>query len=368
MTPRGGSFRPRRLALLLLVAALLAPAWDLFVPAGPFPPRERRVIVIERGQTLRSIATELQRVGVLHGTLSFLVLARAMHLDRSIKAGQYSFRLGITVPALLRALDRGMTGLDLVTIPEGLTLREIRQILSARLHVPAAEFDSIATDRAFLDSLGVRAPSLEGYLSPDSYEFLPGTRPEVAFRTMVSRTMATLQRAAAGNDSLPLGLTPHQVLTLASIVESEAQMAFERPRIARVYLNRLQIGMKLQADPTVGYSLGLNPRSRLLIRQLRTPSPYNTYLHEGLPPGPICNPGRPSIEAVLDATPGSHDLFFVARGDGTHFFAPTYDQHVAHIREAQALRARSASPAPDSVSVSGAVTLDSSAVHAKAPH
>jgi UPF0755 protein len=361
--PAGGSatFRPRRWALLLLIVAVLAVAADLFLPAGPFPPSERRVILIERGQTLREVGTELRRVGVLRGTLGFQVLARLMHLDRRIRAGQYAFRLGITVPALLRALANGMSGMNLVTIAEGLTLEEVGLLLSRHLGVPVAAFDSLGHDRTFLDSLGVSAPSIEGYLAPDSYEFLPGTSPEVAFRTMAARQREVLQRATAGRDSLPLGLTLDQLLTLASIVDSEAQMNDERPRIARVYLNRLQRGMRLQADPTVAYAVGLTPRSRLYLRQLRAVSPYNTYMVEGLPPGPICNPGRASIEAVMHATPDAKDLYFVARGDGRHFFATTYENHLSNIRAARALQAehdnaKSARPdttAADSLAVFG---------------
>ena len=329
---RRRTFRPSRWALLLLVGAGLAVAANLFLPAGVFPPHERRVILVQRGQTLRQVGDELQRVGLLRGTLGFQVLARTMRLDRSIRAGQYSFPLGITVPALLRALARGMSGLNLVTIPEGLTTSEVSLLLSNHLGVPVAEFDSLAHDRAFLDSLGISAPSIEGYLAPDSYEFLPGTAPEVAFRTMAKRTLETLLRAAAGRDSLPLGLSLHQVLTLASIVEAEAQVDAERPRIARVYLNRLAMGMRLQADPTVGYALGAGPRRRISLRQLRTASPFNTYLYEGLPPGPICNPGRASIAAVIDPLPGARDLFFVADGRGRHLFSETYAQHLANIR------------------------------------
>src|SRR5262245_41927069 len=235
-----------------------------------------------------------------------------MRLDRHIQAGQYSIKLGTTVPELLRLFARGMTGLNLVTIPEGLTLTEISLLLSNHLGVPVASFDSLAHDRQFLDSLEVKAPSLEGYIAPDSYEFLPGTSPEVAFRTMVHRTQDVLLRAAAGRDSLPLGLSLYQVLTLASIVEAEAQMADERPRIARVYLRRLEKGMRLQADPTVGYAVGRGPRTRLYLRELTVASPFNTYMHEGLPPGPICNPGQASIVAVLNATPEDRSLFFVA--------------------------------------------------------
>ena len=329
---RRRTFRPSRWALLLLLAAGVAVAADLFLPAGLFPANEHRVVLVQRGQSLRQIADELQRVGLLRGTLTFHVLARLMRLDRSIKAGQYSLRLGTTVPALLRAFARGMSGLNLVTIPEGLTTSEVSLLLSNHLGVPVAAFDSLARDRAFLDSLKIEAPTLEGYLAPDSYEFLPGTSPEVAFRTMVHRTQQVLLRAAVGRDSLPLGLSLYQLLTLASIVEAEAQMDDERPRIARVYLNRLAMGMKLQADPTVGYALGKGPRTRLYLRNLRVDSPFNTYLHEGLPPGPICNPRRESIEAVIDPMPGVRDLFFVAQGRGRHLFAVTYQEHLANIR------------------------------------
>ena len=329
---RRRTFRPSRWALLLLLVAGLAVAADLFLPAGVFPSRERRVILVQRGQTLRQVSEELQRVGLLRGTLAFQVLARAMRLDRSIRAGQYSFPLGITVPAVLRALARGMSGLNLITIPEGLTTGKVSLLLSNHLGVPVAEFDSLAHDRAFLDSLGISAPSIEGYLAPDSYEFLPGTAPEVAFRTMAKRTQETLLRAAAGRDSLPLGLSLHQVLTLASIVEAEAQVDAERPRIARVYLNRLALGMRLQADPTVGYALGTGPRTRLYLRQLRVASPFNTYLVEGLPPGPVCNPGRASIAGVIDPLPDVKDLYFVADGRGHHLFSETFAQHLASIR------------------------------------
>ncbi len=336
---RGRPFRPRRWALLLLVVAALAVAADLILPAGPFPPHDRRVVLVRRGQTLREIAGELKRVGLLRGTLGFLTLARLMRLDRRIKAGQYALALGTTVPALLRALALGMSGLNLMTVPEGLTAAEVGLLLSNHLGVPVTAFDSLAHDRGFLDSLGVDAPSLEGYLAPDSYEFLPGTSPEVAFRAMHDRLLATWRQVAAGHDSLPLGLTLHQILALASIVESEAQTDDERPRIARVYLNRLAQGMRLQADPTVAYGLGMVPRSRLFLRQLKSNTPFNTYLYEGLPPGPICNPGRESIEAVLDPTPEFEDLYFVARGDGRHLFARTYSQHLENIRRARALQA-----------------------------
>jgi len=353
-SPYSRPFRPRRWALLLLFAAFLAVAADLFLPAGPFPPRERHVILVRRGETLREVGHELERVGVLRGTLGFQILARLMHLDRSIKAGQYSIRLGITVPALLHAFARGMSGLSLITIPEGLTTAEISVLLSNRLGVPIGEFDSLSHQRQFLDSLRISAPSIEGYLAPDTYEFLPGTSPELAFRTMASHQREVLLQAAAGRDSLPLGMSLHEVLTLASIVESEAQENDERARIARVYVNRLERHMRLQADPTVGYGLGLGPRTRLYLRQLKSDTPFNTYLFEGLPPGPICNPGRASVDAAINPEEGIRDLYFVARGGGRHLFAQTFQQHLRNIAQARKMIAAAAgqeSGRPDTVAV-----------------
>ena len=359
--PRLQIFRPRRWALLLALAAALAVGADLFFPAGLFPPHQRHAILVERGQSLTQVAGELKRVGLLRGTLGFQVLARLMRLDRHIKAGQYEFALGTTVPSLLRALAEGMSGLNLVTVPEGLTLLEVGVLLSHHLGVPIAEFDSLGHDRAFCDSVGVDAASLEGYLAPDTYEFLPGTPPEVALRTMVARQEEVMRRAGAGRDSLPLGLSLQQLLVLASIVESEAHLPDERARIARIYLNRLARGMKLQADPTVAYGMGITPRSRLYLKNLRTDSRYNTYLYDGLPPGPICNPGAESIEAALNPARDEPALYFVARGDGSHLFARSYEEHLANIRRVHVLQADAAASA-ESLS-----TLDSLATRPAEP-
>ncbi len=356
--PRLRLFRPRRWAMLLVVIAALAVVADLFFPAGLLPKHEKKVVLVERGQSLGRVASELKRVGLLRGTLGFQVLARFMRLDRHIKAGQYEFALGTTVPELLHMLAQGRGTLDLVTIPEGLTIPETCGLLAHHLGVPAARFDSLARDSAFCDSVGVGGRSLEGYLAPDTYSFLPGTPPEVALRTMVQHQRDVLRRASAGHDSLPLGLSLDQLLTLASIVESEAQRPGERARIARVYLNRLEDGMRLQADPTVAYGLGISPRSKLFLRSLRHSSPYNTYLVAGLPPGPICSPGSAAIEATLNPAPREGSLYFVARGDGSHLFARTYDQHLENIRRAHVFQADAAAAAEslrtlDSLAASG---------------
>jgi UPF0755 protein len=171
---------------------------------------------------------------------------------------------------------------------------------------------------------------------------------------MALRTLGHL-RNAAGTDTLPLGMTFHEVLTLASIVESEAGVDEERPRIAQVYLNRLRMGMRLQADPTVAYGIGMVPRSRLRYSHLIKESPFNTYLHEGLPPGPICNPSRASIDAVIRPSPHERELYFVARGQGRHHFARTYEEHLENIRRVRAPRdTLPPVPGADSVAMSAA--------------
>jgi UPF0755 protein len=319
---------------------------DLFLPAGLFPRRAERTLLVRRGESLHQVAVEMQKLGLLRGTTSFIVLARLLALDRRIKAGQYTFRVGTTVPALLHAFARGMSGQNLFTIPEGLTVRQTAHMLSNHLGIEWTTFDSLARDSAFAASLGVPRPPLEGYLHPDTYEFLPGTPAELALRTMVERTMEVLRSETAALDSLPLDIELGDVLTLASIVEAEAGTDEERPRIAAVYLNRLKRGHRLQADPTVGYGIFERPRSRLTLRDLLKHTPYNTYLYSGLPPTPICNPGRPSIRAVLQPTPGSEEFYFVARGDGRHYFSRTYAEHLRAIRRVRTRgdSARAATP------------------------
>jgi UPF0755 protein len=180
--------------------------------------------------------------------------------------------------------------------------------------------------------------TLEGYLFPETYAFLPTTPPTVIVHTMVLQTKKVLAEQLAKGGPIAVELSPHEILTLASIVEAEAERPEERARIAAVYLNRLRRHMLLQADPTVQYALG-GHRARVFYSDLRVQSPYNTYLNPGLPPGPIGNPGRASIEAVLNPTPGSRELFFVARGDGTHIFSETGEQHEEAVARMRAQRA-----------------------------
>jgi UPF0755 protein len=231
-----------------------------------------------------------------------------------------------------------MSGQNLLTIPEGQTAKDIARILETRLGTDSEAFLAAVADSALGAEAGAPpGATLEGYLFPETYAFLPTTAPTTIVRTMALKARKVLDEELARGGPIAVELTPHEILTLASIVEAEAMRAAERPRIAAVYLNRLRRRMLLQADPTVQYALG-GHRARIYYSDLRVQSPYNTYLNVGLPPGPIGNPGRASIEAVLNPTPGSRELFFVARGDGSHIFSETGEQHLAAGARVRALR------------------------------
>jgi UPF0755 protein len=334
-------FRPQNLAALLALVALALVARDLFFPVGFRPDKQPTEILVPQGASVDSIASELRSHGLIKSPFAFGLLARLTGVDRTLKAGQYRLHRGESVLAILRTLSRGMSGEDLVTIPEGLTLKDIGRVYERTLGVPGDSFVTVCSDTAVLHSLGVPAPTLEGYLFPSSYAFLPGTPPEVIVRRMVGETRHVLDAELAGGSPVAAELNPHQILTMASIVEAEAARPEERERIAAVYLNRLRKGMRLQADPTVAYALG-GYRERLYYSDLRVDSPYNTYRNAGLPPGPIGNPGRAAIHAVLWPTPDSHELFFVARGDGSHIFNVSAEAHEAARLAIKAARAQAA--------------------------
>jgi UPF0755 protein len=335
-------FHPANLAAILAVVVLALLARDLFFPLGFRPEPEATVVVITKGADVDEIAGNLQDRGLIKSPFAFGLLARVTGVDRSLQAGQYRFHRGESVLSLLRKMNRGMTGLNLVSIPEGLTVRDVGRLLERKEMIPdAEEFVTLCTDTSLINQLKVPAPTLEGYLFPSSYDLLPGTSTEILIRRMVAETHRVLDEEFTLGTPVSHELTPHEVLTLASIVEAETARPEERDRIAAVYLNRLRKGMRLQADPTVAYALG-GYRARLFYSDLRVESPYNTYRNHGLPPGPIGNPGRAAIHSVLSPLPGSNELFFVARGDGTHIFSETGEAHEAARRAIKAKRAAAA--------------------------
>ncbi|MBI5836298.1 MAG: endolytic transglycosylase MltG [Candidatus Eisenbacteria bacterium] len=300
---------------------------------------------VVRGARLSVVAAELADSGLVRNPFLFTLLGRATGTDRRIKAGEYAVRPGTPALELLSLLQRGMSSLDQVTIPEGLTAREIARVLFDHSGVDTAAFLRAVRNPSFAARMGVKASGLEGYLFPETYSVLRGSRAEDVARLMVAHGMRVLREEMSAASSPP-PYTAHEIVTMASIVEAEAQDPHERSRIAAVYYNRLKQGMRLQADPTVAYAMGGRPE-RIFYRNLELDSPYNTYRNYGLPPGPICSPGRAALHAALNPAGGSDALFFVSRGDGTHQFSSSMKEHaraIARIRSASSTAVRVEAP------------------------
>jgi len=301
---------------------------------------------IQQGENPNAIAGKLERAGVIRSAAHFGVLAGLMGVESNLNAGDYEFTRGMPTAVAVDRLRQNVTVPQFVlTIPEGWRWEQVAEHLERKGVASAADFQAAlaATDYA-QPFLAQRPPgaSLEGYLFPDTYYFTT----KATAHDIVARLLATfnekfppeLQAQVAGQ-----GLSLHQAVTLASIVEREAQVAAERPIIASVYLNRLKDGMILQADPTTQYAVAADPASvttygwwkrDLTEEDLKNRSPYNTYVARGLPPGPIASPGLASLKAVVQPEQTAF-LYFVAKPDGSHAFARTLDEHNRNVRQYQ---------------------------------
>ncbi len=314
------------LILILLVAGVAGGgyAWLRHYAETPAPMAQEVSVLIPPGSGGEKIAILLAEAGAITHPDAFRLLSIMEGKHQRFQAGEYLFTVGITPLGVMEKLASGDIVHHLVTIPEGKTSAEIFRILAA---------DKILTGE-------VKVLPAEGSLLPETYDFLRGTT-----RTELLARMAKAQKQVLDNlwpqrqSGLPFA-TPLEAITLASIVEKETGIPAERSRIAGVYVNRLKIGMPLQADPTVAYGRygGQYADKPLTLTDLKTDSPYNTYMHTGLPPGPICHPGKAAIEAVLNPMQ-TKELYFVATGDGGHRFAETNDQHSVNVREYRKWRA-----------------------------
>ncbi len=302
----------------------------------PHTPARHDPIIIPRRAPISEIADSLEAHDVISSRTLFIIAARASDYGRTLQTGTFLFPEPVSIMDVIDHLHAGRFMIERwVTIPEGLTIRRIAQILRGSCSIDSAGIVALAKDPSFLARMGIHAPSLEGYLFPDTYLFTIRDAPAHTLEQFVRGFRASLEplitRRIAGS-----GRTVHDVLTLASIVEGETRLASERARVAGVYQNRLRLGMRLQADPTVQYIIPDGPR-RLFYSDLRIASPYNTYRNAGLPPGPINNPGREAVLAAID--PEKHDfLYFVATGSGGHSFSRTWQEHeraVADYRKHQ---------------------------------
>jgi UPF0755 protein len=304
---------------------LAAAALAVLAACGSGTGASVRVTIPPRA-TMRVAADSLAKAGVVSFPRLFRVYASIRHNDRTIKSGTYALHKDAGWNYVLDQLRTGKALVHVVTIPEGWSLSQIAGAVSAKLSQPIDSVQAAARDTALLHRLDVPTPTLEGYLFPDTYTFHEGTTARAAVDAMVRQfELVWKPEWTARLDTLHL--SRNDIMALASIVEKEARLPEERPVIAAVYLNRLKKGMLLQADPTVQYALGKHV-ARVYYKDLDVDSPYNTYKHTGLPPGPIASPGKASIEAALYPANVPY-LYFVAFPDGHHEFRTDIQSHEA---------------------------------------
>ncbi len=317
-----------RAALVLILLGMAFAFWlgiYAFTP-GPERPEPGQLVQIPATLPFPAIQKILADSGVIYPDRRFSLLARLMLVTTGLRAGEYSFPVPVPPYRVLRDLYRGSKLQHPLTIPEGSNLKQIAAILARDGWTTEDAFLAAAGDQNFIRELGLTVPTLEGYLFPDTYLFERGNSdPRTIIRAMVEQTEKVLAETGARKGLPQYGLDAHGILTLASIVEKETGLGLERPMIARVFLNRLQHGMRLQTDPTVIYGIA-NFNGNLTRKDLQTPNPYNTYLLAGLPPGPIASPGLAAIQAVMAPAPGDF-YYFVSKNDGSHYFSRTLDEH-----------------------------------------
>lgn len=321
------------LAILILFSTYISV--QLFVPSDIGS--NQMEIEIPEGSTYKQALEILKNKNLIRDKNLFYVIGMILGIDRKIRAGYYVFWGNMSPFEVFKKLAKGEIIENVITIVEGDSIFEIRDKLVSSNIMSADDFNRLLKDRDFLDSLNIKAPSLEGYLFPQTYKFPKGTKPESVIRLMVKKMREEF------NDELrrraeEIGFSENDVLTLASIIEREAKVDEERELISAVYHNRIKKGMPLQADPTAVY--GIKSKKQKITRDdLKRKTDYNTYHIKGLPPGPIASPGIKSIRAALYPADVPY-LYFVSKGDGTHHFSKTLSEHNAAITR---IRAKSVS-------------------------
>ena len=312
----------RRLILLVLAVGAIVLGAAYYAWNGAGPARKPVAVTVPQGGTLRSVARDLEKAGAVASADRFLILARLLGGEGTIRAGEYEVPRGASARAILALLHSGKTIQRLVTVPEGMPSILVHEKLMA---------NPLLT--------GPIPVPVEGSVLPDSYSFQRGEARAAVLKRMTAAMDKTLATLWAQRKPTTFVRTPQEAVTLAAIVEKETGVPAERRMVAGVYSNRLRIGMPLQADPTVIYPVtkGKPLGRRILQSELRADNGYNTYARAGLPLGPIANPGRASIAAVLDPAP-TKALYFVADGKGGHVFADTLAEHNANVAKWYAIR------------------------------
>ena len=321
-----------RFLLLVGIAVIVSLAMLFLIANGPVntdPSALNQVIRIKEGMSAGSVADLLEKEELISNSFIFRLFLRVFGAEEHIQAGYYLLNPSMSALEIIDHLRTGDVTIERVVIPEGYEIKQIAQLMANRGLADKDRFIELASNAYLVygDDLPLDLPieSLEGYLFPDTYHFSWDQSEEDLIIQMVNRFIQVVQGEIAEllQDSQ---FTLHEIITLASVVEREIMVDRERPLVASVYLNRLEIDMPMQADPTVRYVMS-EDRPQVLYRDLEIESPYNTYRNRGLPPGPIASPGLASILAVLEPAETDY-LFFVSKGDGTHQFSRTFNEHV----------------------------------------
>ncbi|MFE4710553.1 endolytic transglycosylase MltG [Paenibacillus sp. NPDC056722] len=336
------------LILILLIAAGAGGAWYIWNGMQPVAPAGQPVtFTIEKGTGSAGIADLLEKNGIIRNSLFFKGYLKWTKEGSKFKAGTYVAKPGDTYDELIARLNAGDVVKEetlMFTIPEGYTAEQVADKLATASKLDSGVFVDLMNSGKALkeaDVLGIpQEPELrhrlEGYLFPETYELPKDSTPQEILEAMLEQLVKKLDTIPNWHEKLKArGLSLHELLTVASLVEREVVVDTERPLVAGVIYNRLKKGQKLEIDATVQYLLD-QPKERLLYKDLEIESPYNTYKNAGLPPGPICNPGLPSIQAALEPQASDY-YFYVTKKDGSkgHLFAKTYKEHLANIQKSK---------------------------------
>jgi UPF0755 protein len=324
--------------LILILGVFVALYFGYFLVSPAGTEKTEEIFVVKKGSGLRTIAAQLEERGLIKGDNLFMLWAYMKGGARNVKAGEYNLNKSMSPAKILHMLTSGTVKTYSFTIPEGLSAEQIADLLERRNLVNKRDFIYLIQDKAVVTSYNVDGESLEGYLFPDTYVISRGLGARDLIDLMVHRFWEVFNSLVSSQDLI---MPVMDIVTLASIVEKETGLADERPVIASVFLNRLKKGMRLESDPTVIYGLE-NFSGDLKRKDLRAPSPYNTYLHRGLPPGPIANPGREALKAVINPLETDY-LYFVSKNDGSHHFSSTLKEHNRAVYKYQKRRRRPAS-------------------------
>ena len=314
------------LGTLCLIVLLVG----IFLMLPPTSSEEAVNFEVPIGSSSLAIAKRLVAQKLIRSEYAFRLVVRHRGTSRRLHAGTYALRRNMALWHIVDEFEKGHVTLVSWTVPEGLTASATAELWGTRGFGTADAFQKASESPRLLKQFGLEGKTIEGYLFPNTYKFAKGTTAEKVVEMMLNEFRQRWTEKF-DKDARNLGLTAYEVVTLASVIEKEAQSKSERPRIASVFHNRLTRKWRLQADPTVLYALG-NPKRLLTKADLRVDSPYNTYKHRGLPPGPIANPGIDSIIAALRPEKTDY-LYFVAIGEGKHHFSKTLSEHNRMIRK-----------------------------------